>query len=72
MMARTWQCGNGHFFTFGDEEWHMNENQGLLHDGSPIPRHCTQEFDSIDFPDEPGMWGEPCMDSTSLIYTDED
>lgn len=71
MMARTWQCGNDHLFVFGDEEWHMTENQGFLHDGSPIPRHCTMEFDSIDYPAEPGMWGEPCLDSSSLVCLDE-
>lgn len=74
MSIRTWHCAYGHVFEFGDEDWHMTENQGFLDeicgepDHSPIPRYCTEEFDSIDFPDMPGMWGEPCMDSTSLIY----
>lgn len=56
----------------------MVENQGFLDevhgepDHSPIPRYCTAEFDSIDYPGDPGMWGEPCMDSTSLTYNHED
>lgn len=68
LHVRTWHCGEGHTFDFGNEEWHYWNAQGFLFDGSPIPRYCTEDFDSLDYPDQPGMWGEPCMDSTSLVY----
>lgn len=55
---RTWHCGNGHTFTFGDEDWHYELNQGYLVDGSPIPMYCTERYEN----------DEPCMDSSSLIY----
>lgn len=57
MPVHEWVCGNGHRFTFGDEEWHAEVNQGLLEDGAPIPMYCTAD----------GNGGEPCMDSSSLI-----
>lgn len=68
MATRTWHCGNGHRFTYGDEDWHYEDPQFLLEDGSPVPRYCPEEFDSTDYSDKPWMWGEPCMDSSSLIH----
>lgn len=68
-MIRTWRCGNGHEFTFGDEDWHYDRyiNQGVLDDGSPIPSHCLANWDYTD--SEAGIYkGESCLDSSSLIY----
>jgi hypothetical protein len=58
-FTKRWFCGNGHAFAFGNEDWHFDDPQGFLNDGSPIPRYCTEED---------GKYGEPCMDSSSLIW----
>lgn len=71
MKTRTWHCGNGHTFKFGNEDWHYDEmvNNGVLDDGAPIPSYCTEDFTSDDEDDSIGQYeGEPCLDSSSLIY----
>lgn len=68
-MTRTWHCGNGHTFTFGNEDWHAELSQGFLPDGSPIPMYCTEDFSAEDEAENQYQYeGEPCMDSSSLIY----
>ena len=58
-FSKRWFCGDGHSFIFGNEGWHFDDPQGLLPDGSPIPRYCTEDDEE---------YGEPCMDSSSLIW----
>jgi hypothetical protein len=71
MAISTWTCGHGHTFTFGDEDWHYEQNQGLDDDGSPIPRFCTADFSADEVDVEAGTYeDEPCMDSSSLIRSD--
>lgn len=68
MPSLTWTCAHGHSFVFGDEEWHYELNQGLLEDGAPIPMYCTEQFDYTD--EDAGIYeDEPCLDSSSLIYS---
>jgi len=59
-VALTWCCANGHTFTFGDEDWHYEECQYIMDNGAPVPRYC--DWEDAD--------GEPCMDSSSLIWED--
>lgn len=61
-MVGEWECGRGHEFTYGDEDWHFESMQGLCQDGAPIPTMCT--WDDRD--------GEPCLDSTYLVRLDAD
>ena len=65
--THTWHCGRGHTFEYGNEDWHYENNQGFLDDGSPIPMYCTEVLDSLNT-DDNFLWGDPCMDSTSLRY----
>jgi hypothetical protein len=62
--AHKWYCGNGHLFTFGDEQWHEEVSQGSDTFGDDeeilIPMYCMYNYPN----------GEPCLDSSSLILED--
>lgn len=67
-VTAEWQCANGHVFTYGDEAWHLVENQGYLDSGAPIPTHCQADWEEEDMDEDEDLdlVGEPCMDSSSL------
>jgi hypothetical protein len=61
---RWWVCGEGHLFSYGDEDWHYEEHADQGGKKYPIPRHCP-----CDFPDDhadPEIAGESCMESSYL------
>lgn len=44
-------------------------SQGLLEDGSLIPMFCTAHFTAEEVDEDAGIYeGEPCLDSSSLIW----
>jgi hypothetical protein len=52
-----WQCGYGHIFQFGQEDWHHGDAEQGWDPDYVIPRYC----DHVD-----AETREPCMDSTVL------
>lgn len=55
-------CGNGHIFTYGNEDWHSESEsafQWITDEGVPIPTYCPEDMSETD--------DEPCMDSSHLV-----
>jgi len=61
---RWWVCGNGHVFSYGDQEWHFEFDQ--QHSKKyPTPMYCASE-ETLSVPEDMGGGEEPCDDSSYL------